>query len=167
MKSPVLLGLLLVLWAFDSLPIAWGNPAPEDPTPPRQYAQVLSPRRYVRPLNTAPTPPTPPAPAPAAPVAKPAAPVAGTAGAVAAKEAEKKAALKRTVDFLKQRAEAGSVSAQFDLGKRYMTGDGVEKNLDQAKKWLEAAAKQEHAGAAAKLEELKKLPPEPAPEKAK
>ena len=41
------------------------------------------------------------------------------------------------------------------LGIRYLNGDGVEKNTDTAKKWLEKAAKNGHSGARKKLQELK------------
>ncbi|NMD20841.1 MAG: SEL1-like repeat protein, partial [Verrucomicrobia bacterium] len=74
------------------------------------------------------------------------------------KQTDQKAeTLKRTIEFQKKRAEQGSAVAQFDLGKRYLTGDGLEKNLQEARKWFEAAAKQGHAGAAARIEEVGKL----------
>jgi TPR repeat protein len=72
-------------------------------------------------------------------------------------KAEKDAVVKRTIEFQTKRAEEGSTTAQFDLAKRYMTGDGLEKNLAEARRWFEAAAKQGHPGAAARLEEVKKL----------
>jgi len=70
-------------------------------------------------------------------------------------KAEKEAAAKRVVEFQKKRAEAGSATAQYDLAMRYLNGDGVEKDLALAKKWLEAAAKNGHTLAPKKLEELK------------
>ncbi|MBM3603105.1 MAG: sel1 repeat family protein, partial [Alphaproteobacteria bacterium] len=37
-------------------------------------------------------------------------------------------------------AQAGDPTAQIDLGKRYASGQGIEKNRDKAKEWLEKAA---------------------------
>jgi TPR repeat protein len=69
---------------------------------------------------------------------------------------EKDAILKKTIAFQQQRALSGSPSAQYDLGLRYHTGDGLEKNAELARKWFEAAAKQGNNRAAQKLEELNK-----------
>jgi TPR repeat protein len=81
--------------------------------------------------------------------------VPGPTAEDAAKSAvQKQETTKRTVDFLKKRAETGSASAQFDLGKRYLVGDGVETNRVEARKWFEAAAKQEHEGAIARLKQM-------------
>ena len=41
-----------------------------------------------------------------------------------------------------KRAEAGSAAAQYLLGKRYLKGDGVEKDLSLARHWFEKAAAQ-------------------------
>jgi TPR repeat protein len=71
--------------------------------------------------------------------------------------ADREAAVKRTVEFQKARAEAGSETAQYDLGVRYMKGDGVKRDFVLARTWLEASAKQGNSGAAKKLEELKAL----------
>jgi len=94
--------------------------------------------------------PTPPPLPGAAPAARP-------EKTAEKKKTEQDAVVKRTIEFQTKRAEQGSATAQFDLGKRYLTGDGLEQNLPAARKWFEAAAKQGHAGAATKLEEVKKL----------
>jgi len=70
---------------------------------------------------------------------------------------EKEAVARKTAEFVRQRAEGGSASAQYDLGKRYMIGDGVEKNFTKARQWLQASAKQGNEMAVAKLAELAKL----------
>jgi TPR repeat protein len=70
--------------------------------------------------------------------------------------AEKAEGTKKAVEFQKKRAAEGVASAQYDLGVRYLKGDGVEKNLDEARKWLDASAKQGNSMAAKKLEDLKK-----------
>jgi uncharacterized protein len=44
------------------------------------------------------------------------------------------------VSELKKRAEAGDISAQNDLGYAYKTGSGVEKNPEEAIKWIRRAA---------------------------
>ncbi len=41
----------------------------------------------------------------------------------------------------------GDAQAQFDLGKRYCDGDGVDKNFDEAVKWFRKAAAQGNADA--------------------
>jgi hypothetical protein len=117
-------------------------------------------RRIVNPDNTlrtpAPTPPAPPTPARTAPAATPpAAPVQPYVAPEKTQE-EKDAILRKTIEFQKQRAEAGSPSSQYDLGMRYLTGDGLEKDPDLAKKWLTAASTNGNSQATKKLEEIKK-----------
>ena len=72
---------------------------------------------------------------------------------------EQEAVLKHTVEFQRVRAESGSAQAQYDLGKRYFSGDGVEKDLREARKWLALSAQQGNELAGAKLEQLNKLEP--------
>ena len=135
-------------------------------TAPVLLAQYMAPRSYMKRLAPpAPPPqraPQVPSPTPPGQVFVPAAPVDPEKA-----RAEKEAMTKRTVEFQKKRAEAGSATAQYDLGLRYLKGEGVEKNLVEARKWFEAAAKQGHPFAAKKLEEIKDLPelkaPTPAP----
>jgi len=118
---------------------------------------------YNQPTALAQQQPTPPAPtpaqtpAPAAPVVRrqaspPAArPVDPDKEKAAQEEADRKA-----VEFEKQRADQDYGWAQYALGVRYMTGKGVEKDLDQAQKWLEKAAKNGETQATKKLAELDK-----------
>ncbi len=63
----------------------------------------------------------------------------------------------KVLAFQQQRALAGSAQAQYDLGVRYLTGDAVEKNLTEARKWLTLAAAQKHAFATKKLVETEQL----------
>lgn len=39
-------------------------------------------------------------------------------------------------------AKAGNAEAQYNVGTMYLTGEGVEKNLEVAFKWLSKAANQ-------------------------
>ncbi len=100
-----------------------------------------------------------PAPDPA-PAAKPLVKPPVVAAPVPAKTEEEKAEiLKKTVESQKKRAEEGSASAQYELGMRYLNGNGVEKNLKLARKWLELSAQQGNATAAKRLEALQKTAP--------
>lgn len=45
----------------------------------------------------------------------------------------------RIFTFRLQQASNGSPSFQFEVGKQYLTGDGVETNLALARHWLQAA----------------------------
>jgi TPR repeat protein len=94
--------------------------------------------------------PTPPAPAPAnTNTAVPAPPPP------ADPEKAKLEALKKTIEFQKKRAAEGSPSAQYELGLRYLNGDGLEKDDDAGMKLLEESAKQDYTLAKRKLDELK------------
>ena len=105
-------------------------------------------------LNRSLTEPPPAAPAPSKTI-KPS-PQAVT-NVVPEKTAEQKVAiLQKTIEFQKKRAEAGAPTAQYDLGIRYLNGDGVEKNPELAKKWLHSAATNGNTQAVKKLGELKK-----------
>lgn len=125
-------------------------------------AQYLAPRQYMRRLDQttqprSPTPPNttlPPGPVVAPPPAVPAVTVTNSPKALAEREAAKK----RAIELQRKRAEGGSASAQYELGVRYLNGDGVEKNLAEARKWLTAAARQDHFWAKKKLAELEALP---------
>jgi uncharacterized protein len=70
-------------------------------------------------------------------------------------EKAKQETIKRTVEFQKKRAAKGSPSAQYELGLRYLTGDGVEKDEKAGMKLLEGSAKQDYTLAKRKLEALK------------
>jgi TPR repeat protein len=54
----------------------------------------------------------------------------------------------------KKRAEEGSDNAQYELGVRYLTGNGVDQDEKLGKEWLEKAAKNGNPKATKKLEEL-------------
>ena len=128
-----------------------------------QSARQLT-RKIVPPSNNPPPPGGAPAsrPAPAPPRAVPpaSAPASGTTNAVPAPpppadaEKAKQETLKKTIEFEKKNAEKGSAWAQYALGLRCLTGDGVEKDEAAARKWLEAAAKNDDSRARKKLEEL-------------
>ena len=70
-------------------------------------------------------------------------------------EAEKTEMVRKTIEFQTKRADEGFATAQYDLGLRYLTGDGVRRNRDAALLWLRKAADQGHTQAAKKLEELR------------
>lgn len=70
--------------------------------------------------------------------------------------AQKEAAQRRALESQKKRAEEGSSGAQYDLGMRFLNGDGVEKDSDLARKWLGKSAEQGNPAAQRKLDELAK-----------
>lgn len=137
---------------------------------PSAWAQYRSPRQYMRriapPPQPAPAQPSAVAQPPPSAVALPPGPAvmapppasAPTEADLAKAAAEKEAADKRVLEFQRKRAEVGSPTAQYELGIRYLTGKGVEKNLAEARKWLEAAAKQDNVWAKRKLKELDEHP---------
>ena len=70
-------------------------------------------------------------------------------------EKAKQETVKKTIEFQKKRAAEGSPSAQYELGVRYLTGDGLEKDEAEGIKLLEESAKQDYTLAKKKLDELK------------
>jgi TPR repeat protein len=76
-------------------------------------------------------------------------------------KAAKAEAVRKTVEFQKMRAEEGSESAQYELGLRYLKGDGVEKDEALGRKWLKESAKNGYAAATRKLDDLDKTPASP------
>jgi hypothetical protein len=56
--------------------------------------------------------------------------------------------------YQKQQAEKGDPQAQYALGIRYLTGNGVEENFILARHWLEKSSKNGNLKARAKLREL-------------
>lgn len=62
---------------------------------------------------------------------------------------------KKTFEFQYRRALAGSAGSQYDVGIRFLTGSGVQKNETNAVKWLTASATNGYPLAIKKLEELK------------
>src|ERR1041385_8704637 len=83
-----------------------------------------------------------------------------------AKAAREKAD-KKALEFQKKRAEEGSDSAQYELGIRYLKGDGVVKDEGTARHWLAMSSKSGYGPATRKLEELDKAGDQPAPTDAK
>lgn len=63
----------------------------------------------------------------------------------------------KAVAFQKKRAAEGAAWAQHDLAVRYLTGNGVEQDIEQGRHWLEKAAAQDDTRAKRKLEELKRV----------
>ena len=58
---------------------------------------------------------------------------------------------KESMTTLRKNAEGENADAQFELGQRYMDGDGVATNAVEAVKWWLKAAQQGHAAAQFKL----------------
>ena len=52
-------------------------------------------------------------------------------------------------------AEHGDRDGQYNLATLYETGEGVEKNMDEAKRWYLLAAQQKHREAIFKCRKLK------------
>ncbi|MBA4147006.1 MAG: SEL1-like repeat protein [Verrucomicrobia bacterium] len=127
------------------------------------FGQVTSPEEIVE--KTVPkdqrTPPESPAPPPEAAPApavseQPAQPQpVRVAPPVRPKTAEELREIEaKTIAFQTTRASDGSASAQYDLGIRFLKGNGVEQNETEARRWLEAAATQGNTLAIQKLAEL-------------
>ncbi len=93
-------------------------------------------------------------PGPAYPAVRAAAPVAPESDKVRANREE---AARKAVEFQKKRAEEGSPQAQYDLGVRYLKGDGVPKNEVLGREWLQKSAKNGSPHAQRKLDELPPL----------
>jgi hypothetical protein len=62
--------------------------------------------------------------------------------------------LARDVDALWLDVENGNTAAEIELANRYASGEGVQKNCDQARVLLQAAAKRGNEAAAKRLAEL-------------
>lgn len=61
---------------------------------------------------------------------------------------------RKVIEFQKKRAAAGSPSFQYELALRFLEGKGLEKDLEQAKYWLQKSAEGGSALAQNKLAEL-------------
>ena len=122
-----------------------------------QSARQLT-RRIVPPPNNPPPAAGAPAsrPGPAPPRAVPATNNAAVPAPPAPADAEKakQENLRKTIEFQKKRAAEGSPSAQYELGLRYLRGDGVDKDETAGMKLLEQSARQDYTLAKKKLEEL-------------
>ena len=178
-SSPVaLLAAALTTLLSLAAPATAAQPFKSQGTASRPAARPAA-ANYNRPAAAQPKPQAQPAAKPAAPVApadgtpagdKPApamlvAPAPEDPVVAAAKQSE---AAKKAVESQMKRAEAGSSGAQYDLGVRYLKGDGVEKDPSLARKWLSASAKQDNTSAQRKLAELdalEKAAPSDQPEK--
>ncbi len=71
-------------------------------------------------------------------------------------EKEKDELLRKTIEYQKKRAGEGSATSQYDLGMRYLKGDGLDKDLELARKWLTMSADGGNNQAREKLLELDK-----------
>lgn len=171
--SLILLALLVIQWTALSTVRAQGvynraksmarrvAPSPYPTAPPRSSP-------YQTPPAAAPTAPAPRPPAAYAPPAAgivPSAQPARVPGlrptAGPGKELPEEV-VRKTVEFQKKRAEDGSATAQYDLGMRYLKGDGVEFDEEKGVKWLQAASKNGSNTAAKKLKEFEELKKEQA-----
>jgi TPR repeat protein len=123
-----------------------------------QSARQLTRKVVPPPANQPPARQTPPPSAarPAAPVPpqQPAAVPAPAPVDPAKEKAKQEEVLKKTIEFQKKRAAEGSPSAQYELGLRYLNGDGLEKDESEGRKWIEQSAKNDYTLAKKKLEEL-------------
>ena len=64
--------------------------------------------------------------------------------------------LSKAVEYYKRSAELGNVEGQYQIGRAYLYGNGVQKNKAQARLWLEKAANNGHQQAIAQVTEIKK-----------
>lgn len=114
---------------------------PTQAPPPQQQAPAPAPQQVYRP-----------------PVVAPAA-VAATHVDPAKVQAQKSKSERDLIAWQKKRAEDGSDNAQYELGVRYLKGDGVEQDAKAGREWIEKSAKAGNAKAIKKLEELKAAEP--------
>jgi TPR repeat protein len=86
-------------------------------------------------------------------------------------KAEKAKRDRKTFEFHYTQAEAGRDFAQYEMGLRYLKGDGVAQDLAEARRWFTLAAEQNYTLAIRKLAELdaaakkKESVPVPVPDK--
>ena len=116
----------------------------------RQLTRKIVPQQQQQQQPARPSPTPAPAATPTAPVNRVAAPESDRV-----KQGRDEAA-RKAVEYQKKRAEEGSAQAQYDLGVRYLKGDGVEKNEALGREWLEKSSKNGFVQADRKLEELPK-----------
>ena len=62
--------------------------------------------------------------------------------------------IEKALVYLQQSADAGNASAQYILGKLYLTGQNIAQDKDTARFWLTQAADQDHPYAALLLERM-------------
>lgn len=77
--------------------------------------------------------------APGAPAAAPGATAVPAAAPTPVRKADPERE-QRIINFQRQNAASGNPSAQYDLGMRYVRGNGVDKDEAQAMEWLKLAA---------------------------
>jgi TPR repeat protein len=63
-----------------------------------------------------------------------------------------------------EQAGNGEARGQFCMGKRYLTGGGVKKDIAKARDMFQKAAAQGHPDAAAELKKLNRANPAPPPQ---
>jgi TPR repeat protein len=64
----------------------------------------------------------------------------------------------RTVKFLQERVEQGSLDARYDLAQRHLEGRGVTQNRAEACRLLQEAAEQDHEPSKKLLKQLAEKP---------
>lgn len=69
-------------------------------------------------------------------------------------EAQKAETEAKVIAWQMKQADAGYASAQYDVGLRYLTGNGVEKDADKAISYLKKAASQGHTQAQKRLDAI-------------
>lgn len=62
----------------------------------------------------------------------------------------------KAVEYYKRSAELGNVEGQYQIGRAYLYGNGVQKNNAQARLWLEKAANNGHQQAIVQVTKIKK-----------
>jgi hypothetical protein len=90
------------------------------------------------------------------PAVVPGAPTAPPVVAVPVVRREDPEREQRIINFQKQNAISGNPSSQYDLGMRYVKGDGVEQDDKQALEWLKLSAKSGNGRAKKELAALEK-----------
>ncbi len=56
--------------------------------------------------------------------------------------------------YMRAASSFGNAQAQFEVGRMYLSGEGVKRSVKQAGQWLQLAAEKQHAGAQAILGNL-------------
>ena len=81
---------------------------------------------------------------------------------------EKDDAAARLLKHHQELAEKGDAYGQYRMGKRYLTGDGVQKDIAKAREMFQKAAAQDHSqaatDAAAELRKMNRAKPVPSPQ---
>lgn len=77
--------------------------------------------------------------------------IAANSGDGSARTPSSRAPSVQTVPSINKAADIGGAQAQFELGGRYDTGEGVTKDWVEAAKWYRKAAEQNHAEAQSRL----------------